>query len=641
MNKDYTQVYNIPAEKIGTSPTLANEGAVIIYRKRDSGTYSLKHTLVSELRAANRNFGSKVAIVQTGNYYTMLVASDSIASVGETDSTGRRIHPGAIEIFRHGTKATDSFKGEYQLTAYAIGDIVIYKDDYYICLKATSTTQNLILDSVYWNKISWQQGKDVNYRGTFDNTYSYKKDNIVVQNNTLWKAATNTAAGAVAPSLSNNSWASVSTDVDYVGYLPNLTANAFYNENVFDPVENILEFSKSFDVSDDAQVLVVTSTQVDTTSTVDTKLAIYRAVGGQFQLDQIIKAPNDVDGWADKVALNPAGTQFAVSSMLNDSNKVNQGVVYVYTQQADGKFGKLDSDGLTRIAGQILTPPNNEESEGFGFGLDFGTDNLVVSSLNGDQTIPTTFDVTVFTATEYTATTFDREFTNFRNIKLDKGVVYVYEAVNNSLIYSEQFTYPLTQTTFGENIYTNENHVYIGMPDQSEGDNTGILVDFRKNANKFAWNVVGEGITPVDVDNIRGAFLYNKRENSIVSYIDYIDPVQGKIAGPADQEITFKTPFDPAVYNTGNPDDSNVDANRAWCETHVGQVWWNISTAKFTHAYQGSTTLQKNSWNKLVPGARIDVFEWVQSNFIPSIWDSIADTPDGLAATISGSKFIW
>ena len=131
-------------------------------------------------------------------------------------------------------------------------------------------------------------------------------------------------------------------------------------------------------------------------------------------------------------------------------------------------------------------------------------------------------------------------------------------------------------------------------------------------------------------------FLYNKRENQIVSYIDYIDPVQGKIAGPADQEITFKTPFDPAVYNTGNTSDSSVDPNRAWSDKHVGQVWWNISTAKFAHAYQGSTTFQKNTWNKLTPGARIDVFEWVESNFIPSIWDSIADTPDGIAASISG-----
>jgi hypothetical protein len=637
LNKDYTQIYNIPATKTGTSPAIANEGAVAIYRRLRDGTYRLQHTLASEYRAANRNFGSKVAIVQTENYYTLLVASDSIVTAGENDTTGRRVQPGAIEIFRHGTKATDSFKGEYQFTAYTIGDIVIYKDDYYICLKATTVAQNVIVDPIYWDKISWKHGKDSNFRGIFDNTYSYETHNIVEHNNTLWKAATNIAVAAAVPSVSNNSWINVTTDVDYVGYLPNLTANAFYNEDVFDPIENILEFSKSFDISDDAQVLVVTSkqqTRLDSTTNI--KLVIYRMVGDKYQLDQIITAPNNVDGWADKVALNPAGTQFAVSSMLNDSNKVNQGVVYVYTQQADGKFGKLDSDGLTRIAGQTLTPPNDEESEGFGFGLSYGTDNLVVSSLNGDQTIPTTFDITVYTATDDTATTFDNEFTNFRNIKLDKGAVYVYENINSNLIYSEQFTYPLTQTTFGENIYTNENHVYIGMPDQSEGDNTGILVDFRKNANKFAWNVVGEGITPVDIDNISGMFLYDKRKNQIVTYVDYIDAVQGKIAGPAEQEITFKTPFDPAAYNTGITTDSLVDANRAWSQNHIGQVWWNISSAKFNHAYQGSTTYQKNNWNKLTVGARIDIFEWVESNFIPSIWDSVADTPDGIVAQISG-----
>ena len=628
LNKDYTQVYHIAAEKTGSSPSLPNEGAIAIYRKLRDGTYRYQNTFVSEYREANRHFGSKVAITQVGNYYTLLVGSDSLVDVGE-DSTQRRTHPGAIEIFRHGTKVTDSFKGEYKLIGYDVGDIVIYKDDYYICRKATSDEQNVIVDPVYWDKISWKHGKDSNYRGTFDNSYTYKKGNIVSQDNALWEAQTNISVGAAVPSNANNSWESVSTNIDYVGYLPNLTANAFYNEDVFDPAENLIEFSKSFDISDDAQVLVVTTTQAlaANDSTTDTKIAIYREIDDKFVLDQVIEAPNNIDAWGEKVSLNPAGTQIAVSAMLDDTTKINQGVVYVYTQVA-GTFE------LT----QTLTPPNNEESEGFGFGLSFGADNLVVSSLNGDQKIPTTFDVSLYNETEDTATTFDNEFTNFRNIKLDKGTVYVYENLNDTLVYSEQFIYPLTQTTFGENIYTNDNHVYIGLPDQVEGDKKGVLLDFRKNKTTFAWGVVSQGITPVDVDNIRGAFLYNKRENRIVSYIDYIDPVQGKIAGPADQEITFKTPFDPAVYNTGNTSDSSVDPNRAWTEKHVGQVWWNINSAKFAHAYQGSTTFQKNNWNKLVPGARIDVYEWVESNFIPSIWDSIADTPDGIAANISGTS---
>ena len=655
LNKDYTQIYNIPAVSTGSAITLENEGAVAIYRRLSDGTYRFQNVLVSEYRAANRNFGSKVSITQTGKYYTLLVGSDSVVSPGETDSTGRRVHPGSIEIFRHGTNSTDSFKGEYQLTAYNIGDIVIYKDDYYLCRKATESTQNVIVDPIYWTNISWKHGKDSNYRGVFDNTYTYKKDNIVVQNNKLWKATTNIAVDAEIPSSVNNSWTAISTDIDYVGYLPNLTSSAFYNEDVFDPIENILEFSKSFDINDDAQVLVVTSQQTDTTSTTNIKLAIYRAVGDQYQIDQIITAPDNITGWADKVALNPEGTQLAISAMLSDTNKINQGIVYVYTQ-TNGTF----------VLTQTLTPPQNEESEGFGFGLDFDADNLVVSSLNGDQTIPTTFDVhktllevqpqtgiddegnpiysnyvldTASGSSNFDNTTFDNEFTNFRNIKLDKGIVYVYEEVNSSLVYAEQFVYPLTQTTFGEHIYAKDNHVYIGMPDQLNTDGTkGQLLDFRKNKGTFAWNITDEGITPVDVDNIRGAFLYNKRKNEIVSYIDYIDPVQGKIAGPADQEITFKTSFDPAVYNTGNTLDSTVDPNRAWFDKHVGQVWWNINSAKFTHAYQGSTTFQKNNWNKLVPGSRIDVYEWVESDFIPSIWDNIADTPDGIANSISGKS---
>ena len=654
LNKDYTQIYNIPADKTGTSPFLPNEGAVAIYRRLRDGTYRFQHMFASEYRAADRHFGSKVAITQTGNYYTLLVGSDSIIDIGE-DSTQRRTHPGSIEIFRHGTKVTDSFKGEYKLTAYDIGDIVIYKDDYYICRKATSDEQNVIVDPIYWDKISWKHGKDSNYRGTFDNSYTYKKGNIVAQDNALWEAQTNISVGAAIPSSTNNSWSSVSTNIDYLGYLPNLTANAFYSEDVFDPIDNLIEFSKSFDISDDAQVLVVSTTQAqaENDSTTDTKIAIYREVDNKFVLAQTIIAPNNVNAWGDKISMNPAGTQIVVSAMLNDSNKINQGVVYVYTQVA-GTFE------LT----QTLTPPNNEESEGFGFGLSFGADNLVVSSLNGDQKIPTTFDVHTTlletqpqvgvdsegspvlstyvldnTSEESTVeTTFDNEFTNFRNIKLDKGVVYVYETINENLIYSEQFVYPLTQTTFGENIYTNDNHVYVGMPDQVEGEYKGQLLDFRKNKTTFAWGVVSEGITPVDVDNIRGAFLYNKRKNTIVNYIDYIDPVQGKIAGPADQEITFKTSFDPAVYNTGNTSDSSVDPNRAWTDEHVGQVWWNIGSAKFAHAYQGSTTFQKNNWNKLTPGARIDVFEWVESDFIPSIWDSIADTPNGIPAKISGTS---
>ena len=611
LNKDYTQVYNIPADEFGT-PGFDNEGAVAIYRRSKSGDYRLQNVFVSEYRTANRHFGSIVKIVQTGNYYTLLVGTDPDIST--------RTDPGSIEIFRNGTKPTDSFKGEYKLSGYSKDDIVIYRDDYYVARKDISVGEDVILNNVYWNKISWQYGKDKDYRGEFNNSYRYSENSVVTYDNRLWRATTNISVGAEVPSITNTEWDTLSSNIDYLGYLPNLTATAFYEEEVFDPAENIEQFSKSFDISDDAQVLVVTSKQVDTDSVANTKIVIYRAIDDKFVFDQIITAPNNVDGFADVVSLSPTGTQFAVGAPLNDSNKINQGVVFVYTQ-VNGQFE------LT----QTLTPPNNEESEYFGYRLDFGASTLVVSSLNGDQKIPTTFDVL-----NNNETTFDNNFTEFKNINFDKGVVYIYETVNNSLIYSEQFVYPLTQTTFGENLYVQDNHVYVGLPSQFDDLARGTLVDFRKPKNTTAWATVRKSILPVDVSKIRGAFIYNKRTNSIVSYIDYIDPIQGKIAGSADQEITYKVGYDPATYNTGSTDDFSVDVRRGWTSEHVGQVWWNINTAKFAHAYQGSTTFQKNNWNKLLDGASINVYEWVESRYLPSTWDSIADTDAGTAEGISG-----
>ena len=61
LNKDYRQVYNIPADSTGTAG-LDNEGAVAIYRRTNEGNYNRFIILVSEHRKANRGFGKKVKI---------------------------------------------------------------------------------------------------------------------------------------------------------------------------------------------------------------------------------------------------------------------------------------------------------------------------------------------------------------------------------------------------------------------------------------------------------------------------------------------------------------------------------------------------------------------------------------------------
>jgi hypothetical protein len=654
LNKDWTQVYNIPADEFGT-PGPRNEGAVAIYRR--VGNYRLQSIFVSEYGTEEKHFGSKVKIKQVGNYYTLFVGSAPSGSARDFDgneildeNNEWREHPGKIEIYRHGTKPTDSFKGEYQLTAYDEGDIVIYKDDYYIARKNITSDQNVINDSIYWNKISWRRGKDDRFRGSFDNSYSYAAGSIVDYEGTLYQARTNLAAGEL---FSTNFWTPINASIDYLGYLPNLTGVRYFNEDVYDPQENIIQFAYEFDVSDNADVLVVTTKVGKSDSTEDTNVIIYKQVDDKYKLTQILKAPNSITDWANNISIKPDASQIAISAPLDDSIKTDQGVVYIYLHN-NGFYGKEVASGQYDY-NYLITSPNNEETEKFGYAIDYGTDNLIISSLNGDQTIPTTFDVfsqrrsdsaerfnSIYvnnssSTKSISNTTFDNGFTNFNNIRYDTGVVYVFEDIEGQLIYGEQFRFDKSTTNFGSTVLSNNNHVYVGIPTQPEETSKGIVLDYRKPKNVFAWNILRESITPVDISKIEGAFLYNKRENQVVSYIDYIDPVQGKIAGPVEQEITFKLTSDPAFYNVGSLSDPLVDPNRYWTDKHIGQVWWNINTARFANAYHGSITFQKNQWNRLLPGSSIDIYEWVESDLLPSQWNQLADTDAGTSLGISGS----
>jgi hypothetical protein len=614
LSKDYTQVYNISADVYGTSSGLTNEGAVAVYNKISNGTYSLITVLSSEHRGSNRQFGEKVKFTKQGNLYTLL-----ISSAGD----GSRENPGSIEIFRHGYTDDDTFKGDWRVDLeYSKGDIVKYDSDFYVAVNEISTqTLQSIFDTTKWIKNSWKVNKDENYRGTYNSTESYVKNSVVNIDNRLYKAKTNIPANAT---LKLNDWAIITDSLDYLGYLPNLTNNAFYDEEVYDPADNISKFSHAFDTSADGNVLVVVSTLDNTDSSIEgsarKQIIIYRLVGNKYSVSQIIDGTDSLTGFADSVSINPQGTVIAISEPLNDDIKINQGKVHIY-KQVDGEF----------VFTQTLESPNNEESEQFGSSISFGNDNLVVSSLNGDMKIPTTFDLD-----NGIETTFDNGFTMFNNVIKDTGVVYVYENIEDSLVFSESFRYSSAELLFGETLLSNNNHVYVGIPRQRVTDSVGTVINYRKGKGLYAWNRIRELVPPVDVSKLRGAFLYNKRQNQIVTYLDYIDPIQGKIAGPAEQEITHKVGYDPAKYNISTY--AGLDTDAFWAEEHVGEVWWNLSTARFVYPYQGDIQYQKAHWNELQPGASIDVYEWVESDLLPSQWDETADTELGMKTGISGNS---
>ena len=139
----------------------------------------------------------------------------------------------------------------------------------------------------------------------------------------------------------------------------------------------------------------------------------------------------------------------------------------------------------------------------------------------------------------------------------------------------------------------------------------------------------------IDIDKIKNIELYDTQNNIKLGDIDIVDGYKMKILGVADQEIKFKTVYDPATYIIGT-DDQTVDDHTAWFEKYVGQVWWDLSKVKFINYEQSDIAYRIGNWNVQAEGSSIDVYEWIESVLLPSEWSLLADTVEGLAQGISG-----
>ena len=181
-----------------------------------------------------------------------------------------------------------------------------------------------------------------------------------------------------------------------------------------------------------------------------------------------------------------------------------------------------------------------------------------------------------------------------------------------------------------------DNHVYVGLPNVKLSELTkGTVVDYRLDSKQI-FTKIREAKNTVDLSKIKRVILYNTKTQQLLKYLDYIDPIQGKIAGTAEENISFKLYYDPAVYNTSVNTTVVNNPSDAWHNNHIGELWWDLTNAKFYNAYQGDITFSANNWNKLFETNTIDVYEWVESDYIPSEWNNLADTDEGIAIGISG-----
>lgn len=267
----------------------------------------------------------------------------------------------------------------------------------------------------------------------------------------------------------------------------------------------------------------------------------------------------------------------------------------------------------------------NQVGERFGSAISLNAQSnvLAVSSDGGDVVVPNSFD--------NTETTFDNRTTVIVDIIKDAGVVYIYDLIDNPF---ESFESPslfvLSQQLFGPNLVTNANFgaalsldndtLFVGVAndDYASFEQAGTIYIYNNVNNKPGWELARFKEPRVSTDSLASIFTYDSESSQIIEFYDYIDPFKGKILGVVDQELDYKEDYDPANYNFASSIDFTVNSNFYWAERHVGKIWWDLSQARFIDYEQGSLTYRNNNWGALFPGSEIKIYEWVESDFLPS-----------------------
>lgn len=209
----------------------------------------------------------------------------------------------------------------------------------------------------------------------------------------------------------------------------------------------------------------------------------------------------------------------------------------------------------------------------------------------------------------------------------------VYDKYNDTWVFSESIDATLSDDVNAVMV-ASSNNILIGLPGNST---VGQLISYVKYPNTRAWTIKRTGSAVADLKKIKQAFLYNKQTGALVKHLDVVDPHQGKIPGVAEAEIRFKTFYDPASYNSTNGVLNEV-SNETWFDAQVGMLWWDLSSVKFVDNHVNEESYRTTMWNTLVPGASVDVYEWVRSSLKPAVWDTKADTVEGIAAGVSGTS---
>lgn len=642
---DWEPATLVEANSTGRNDGYTEQGMVTLYRYTNQ-QWEAVINLVSPRQAAFEQFGSSVSIGVSGNKYYM-----TIAAPGSLDNKGRvylYYYDGSQWSYFEDTR----YLGLYNPSPgnfYPTGSIVWYENSYYEALADNYGDGSTL--SVESN--DWKQLDAVSTQFSLPTNISVDDDGstlieglltpsqlaeLVKQGDRFGHATAMNRDGSIlvisTPTSDGQNFANyrgvwkpyneyrVNDVVKYQGFYHKLTAVDSGNElSLNQPPHN----SPWIIVGDDS------------TYQTSGKLYIYqRDANNRFNLVQTITEQNinDYNDSTNEVNLmsgdefgfaldiDASGRTLVVSSPKADVFAQTQGAVYIFKTNSLENIEFRLAEKITSF--EYLT----NEYFGSSISISPNTERIVVGAKNSPFDLVTRF---------ITGTTFDKNKTIFKDSQGFPGQVYVFERKSEGYFLVEKLdTDFVSNESFGESVDCVGNIIVVGSPRyKTENNVVGNIRLFKKPTNINSLKTIAQQSALVDIEQIKNIEIFDNVNNIKLGDVDIVDNYKMKILGTADQEIYWKTPYDPAIYMLATPDHV-IDESLAWFEKNVGLVWWDLSTVKFLNYEQGDLAYRVGNWNSQVEGSSVDVYEWVESVLLPSEWSLIADTVEGLAEGISG-----
>lgn len=226
---------------------------------------------------------------------------------------------------------------------------------------------------------------------------------------------------------------------------------------------------------------------------------------------------------------------------------------------------------------------------------------------------------------EFDGMILDNGMTAFNETSNEAGMIHIFEYMGN---YSEheykigQYAYAQSlnddsvvygnNPRFGEVVSYVDNTIMVGSPNFLPENVDGKVTIFTNIDSISVWNPVRKPSIAVDTESLTTVQLFNNETNDTAVYLDYIDPLNGKLFGVVRESLNYISETDPAGYKG--------TSGKAWGESELGKTWFDTSRVKFVDYHQDDLVYNSVNWGKIFPGSDVAVYTWVVSNRPPQFY---------------------